>query len=69
MSFIILNFVIKVNIKYYPETLLEEWNDEIKNNKKENLVNDDLDLNSSDEADNESDNESNDDGVNDQFEK
>ena len=65
MSFIILNFVIKVNIKYYPETLLEEWNNEIKNNKKENLVNDDLDLNSSDEADN----ESNDDGVNDQFEK
>ena len=56
MSFIILNFVIKVNIKYYPETLLEEWNNEIKNN-------------SSDEADNESDNESNDDGVNDQFEK
>ena len=65
MSFIILNFVIKVNIKYYPETLLEEWNNEIKNNKKENLVNDDLDLNSSDETDN----ESNDDGVNDQFEK
>ena len=65
MSFIILNFVIKVNIKYYPETLLEEWNNEIKNNKKENLVNDDLDLNSSDEADN----ESNYDGVNDQFEK
>ena len=47
--------------KYYPQTLLEECKYEIKKNKMENLINDDLGLSSPDESDNESDNdESND---------
>ena len=50
-----LDSVFRVNKKYYPQTLLEECNYEIKNNKMENLVNDDLHP-----SDNESDNESND---------
>ena len=41
----------------YPQTLLKECKYEIKKNKMENLINDDLDLSSSDESDNESDNE------------
>ena len=52
-----LDSVIRVSKKYYPQTLLEECKYEIKKNKMENLINDDLDLSSSD---NESDNESND---------
>ena len=51
-----LDTVIRVNKKYYPQTLLEECKCEIKKNKMENLTNDDLDSSSSD---NESDNESN----------
>ena len=50
-----LDSVIRVNKKYYPQTLLEECKYKIKKNKMENLINDDLDSNSSD---NESDNES-----------
>ena len=58
-----LDSVIRVNKKYYPQTLLEECKYKIKKNKMENLINDDLDLSSSDnesnnESDNESDNES-----------
>ena len=62
-----LDSVIRVNKQYYPQTLLKECKYEIKKNKMENLINDDLDLSSSDnetdsdsndEADNESDNES-----------
>ena len=52
-----LDSVISANKKYYPQTLLEECKYEIKKNKMENLINDDLDLSSSDESDNESDNE------------
>ena len=53
-----LNYVIRVSKNYYPQTLLEECQYEIKNTKMENLINDDLVLNSSDdETDNESDNE------------
>ena len=60
--------IIRVNKKYYPQTLLEECKYEIKKNKMENLINDDLDLSLSDnetdsdsdnEVDNETDNESN----------
>ena len=58
MSLITLDSVIKVNKKYYLQTLLEECKYEIKKNKKENLINDDLDPSSSDESDNESDIES-----------
>ena len=49
-----VSFVIRVNKKYYPQTLLEECKYTIKLNKTENFINDDLDLSSSD---NESDNE------------
>ena len=68
LSLIILDSVIRVNKKYYPQTLLKECKNEIKNNKMENLINDDLDLSSFDNetdsdsdnvADNETDNESN----------
>ena len=55
---------IKTKIKMYedrdnfPQTLLEECKYVIRKNKMENLINDDLDLSSSDESDNESENES-----------
>ena len=53
-----LDSVIKVNKIYYPQTLLEECNYTIKNNKMENFISDDLDLSSSDnESDFDSDNE------------
>ena len=58
LSLIMLDFVIRVNKKYYPQTLLEECKYKIKKNEIENLVNDDLDSSSSDEFDNESDNKS-----------
>ena len=57
LSFVILDSVIRVNKKYYPQALLEECKYERKKSKMENLINNDLDLNSSDESDNESDNE------------
>ena len=47
-------------IKRYPQSLLVECKHEVKKNKMENLINDDLDLSSSDEYDDESDNESGD---------
>ena len=53
----ILDYVIRANKKYYPQTLLEERKYEIKKNKMGNLINDDLDLSSFDESDSESDNE------------
>ena len=53
-----LDSAIRVNKKYYPQTLLEECKYEIKNSKMENLINNDLDSSSSDESDNEFDNES-----------
>ena len=39
---IMVDSVIKVNKKYYPQTLLEKCKHEIKKTKKENLINDDL---------------------------
>ena len=58
MSLIILDSVIRVSKKYYPQILLEECKYEVKKIKMENLINDDLDLGSSDyESDNQSDNE------------
>ena len=57
LSLIILDSDIRVNKKYYPQALLEECKYVIRKNKMENLINDDLDLSSSDESDNESDNE------------
>ena len=58
ISLIMLGSVIRVNKKYYPQTLLEECKYVIRKNKMENLFNNDLSLSSSDESDNESDNES-----------
>ena len=52
-----LDSAIRANERYYPQTLLKECKYVIKKNKMENLVNDDLDLSSSDESDNESDND------------
>ena len=52
-----LDSVIRVSKKYYPQILLEECKYEIKKTKMENLINDYVDLNSfDDEIDNESDN-------------
>ena len=41
-SLIMLNSVIRVNKKYYAQTLLQECKYEIKKNKMENLMNDDI---------------------------
>ena len=57
LSLIMLDSVIRANKKYYPQTLLEECKYEIKKNKMEILINNDLDLSSPDESDSESDNE------------
>ena len=55
---IMLDSVLTVSKKYYPEVLLEDSEYEIKNTKMENLINDVLDLSLYDnETDNESDNE------------
>ena len=55
-----LDSVIRINKKYFPQTLLEECKYEIKKSKMENRINDDLYLSSSDnKTDNESDNEIN----------
>ena len=53
---IMLDSVIRMNKKYYPETLLEECKYAVRKNKMENLINDDLDLSSSYQSDNERDN-------------
>ena len=52
-----LDSVVKVKKKYYPQTLLEECKYEPKQIKKENLTDDDLEKSSSDESDNDSSNE------------
>ena len=53
-----LDSVIRVNKKYYPQTLLQECKYVIRKNKMENPISDNLDLSLSDESDSESDNES-----------
>ena len=55
---ILLDSVIKLGKKCYPQTLLEECRYEIKKNKTKNLIDDDLNLSSLD--DNKSDDESDD---------
>ena len=66
LSLIVLDSVIRVSKKYYPQTLLEECKYVIRKNKMKNPFNDDLDVSSSDnETDNESDNESDSDESND----
>ena len=57
LSLIMLDSVIRISKKNYPEILLEEDKYQIKKTKMENLINDDLDLSSSDdESDNETEN-------------
>ena len=51
-----LDSVIRVSIKYYLQTFLEECENEIIKKKVENFINDDLDLNLFDESDNKFDN-------------
>ena len=53
-----LDSVITANKKFHPQTLLEECKYATRKNKMNNLINDDLDLSSSDESDDKSDNES-----------
>ena len=53
LSLIMLDSVIRMNKKYYPQTLLEECKYAIRKNKMENLINGDLD-----ESDNERDSKS-----------
>ena len=53
-----LDSVIRVNKKYYPQTLLEEYKYVIRKNKMKSPINGDLGLSSSNESDNESDKES-----------
>ena len=52
LSVIMLDSVIRVNKKYYSQTLLDECKYETKKKKIENFINDDLDSSSSDESDN-----------------
>ena len=66
LSLMMLDSVIRVNKKYYPQTHLEDCKYEIKKNRIENLINDNLDLSSSDESDNKFDNESNNEFDNDE---
>ena len=62
-----LDSVIRVNKKYYPHTLLEKCKYELKKSKMENLINDDLDLSSSNnETDSDSDNEADNESYNDE---
>ena len=51
-----LDSVIRAKKKCHPQTLQEECKYEIKKNKMQNLINDDLDPSSSDESDSELDN-------------
>ena len=44
-----LDSIIRVSKKYYPQILLEQCKYEIKKSKMENLINDHLDLSSSDD--------------------
>ena len=59
-SLIMLDPVVEVKKKYYPQTVLEECKYELKKTKMKNLINDELESSSSDDkSNNESDNECN----------
>ena len=64
LSLIMLDSVIRVNKKFYPQIFLEECQYVIRKNKMENLINDDLGLSSSDESDNEIDSDKSDNEIN-----
>ena len=58
LSIIMLDSVVRIKKKYYPQTLLEECKYEIKKTKIENLIDDELEASSSDdETDNDYDDE------------
>ena len=62
-----LDSVVRIKKKYYPQTLLEECKYEIKKTKMENLINDDLEPSSSDnETDSDSDNDTDNEPDNDE---
>ena len=62
--------VVRVNKKYYHQTLLEEFKYVIKKTKMESFINDELEPSSSDdETDSDSDNEANNESDNDGSEK
>ena len=63
LSLIMLDSVIRVNKKYYPQTVSEECKYVIRKKKMENLINDGLNLSSSHESDNESHSESDNDNL------
>ena len=64
LPLIMLDSVIRVNKKYYPQTLLEECKYVIRKNRMENLNYDDFDLSSSDnETDNEIDSDESSDKI------
>ena len=50
LSLITLASVIRVNKKYYPQALLEECKYKVRKNKRDNLVNDDLELETDSES-------------------
>ena len=50
LSLIMLDSIIRANKKFYPQTLFEECKYVIRKNKMENLINNDLNLSSSDES-------------------
>ena len=54
MSLISLDSIIKINGKYYPQTLLQECVYKLINKKVENIIND-INLDSTSKSDNESD--------------
>ena len=66
LPLIILDSVVRVNKKYYLQTLFEKCKYTIKMNKKENLINDELSPSLSDESDNEPDSESDSDSDSDE---
>ena len=49
LSIIMLDSVVKVKKKYYPQTLFEECKYEIKKTKMENVIDDELEASSSDD--------------------
>ena len=50
LSLITLESVGRVNRKYYPQTLLEECKYKIRKNKRENLINEDLEVGTDSES-------------------
>ena len=57
LSLIMLNSVVKIEKKYYPQTHLEECKYETKKIKMENLINDELKAGSSDDETDETESE------------